>query len=38
MSRLPMLVRTELGGPLAPEALAAWPTRTLDRVGESAWQ
>jgi ParB family protein of integrating conjugative element (PFGI_1 class) len=36
--RLPLLVHTELGGPLAPEALVAWLTRTLDPAVESAWQ
>jgi hypothetical protein len=36
--RLPMLIHTELGGPLAPEALVAWLTRTPDAAGESAWQ
>jgi hypothetical protein len=33
-----MLIHTELGGPLAPEALVAWLTRTPDAAGESAWQ
>jgi hypothetical protein len=36
--RLPMLIHTELGGPLAPEALVAWLTRAPDAAGESAWQ
>jgi len=36
--RLPMLIHTELGGPLAPEVLVGWLTRTPDAAGESAWQ
>jgi ParB family protein of integrating conjugative element (PFGI_1 class) len=36
--RLPMLIHTELGGPLAPEGLVAWLTRPSDAAGERAWQ
>ena len=35
---LSMLIHTELGGSLAPDALVAWLTRTPDAAGESAWQ
>jgi ParB family protein of integrating conjugative element (PFGI_1 class) len=36
--RLHLLIHTELGGPLASDALVAWLTRASDAAGESAWQ
>jgi hypothetical protein len=35
--RMSMLIQTELGDPLSPDALVAWLTRTPDTMGESAW-
>ena len=35
---LSMLIHTELGGSLAPDALVAWLTRTPDAAAENAWQ
>jgi hypothetical protein len=35
---LPLLIQTELGGPLSPDVLVAWLTRTADAPAEAAWQ
>jgi hypothetical protein len=36
--RLPLLIHTELGGPLSADTLVAWLTRTPDATVEGAWQ